>query len=115
MLSTGDRVWVNIPHTGYVGVGIVTSEAQMARDAIITAGAQKQPFAELSLKGSCGLGEDDPETAEYIVGIEWLYTTSESNAVKETGFFGNQNTICRPTSSKWEFTVARLKQLWNID
>jgi hypothetical protein len=115
MLSTGDRVWVNIPHTGYVGVGVVTSEAQMARDAVITVGTQKHPFPELTLKGNYGLDKNDPDTAEYIVGVDWLYTTSESKAVKETGFFGNQNTVCRPTSAKWDFTVGRLKQLWNID
>ena len=28
MLAEGDRVWVNIPRTGYVGVGIVTGERQ---------------------------------------------------------------------------------------
>ena len=115
MLSIGDRVWVNIPHTGYVGVGIVNSEAQMAKDAVISIRDQKCPFPTLSLKGDYGLDKDDPETAEYIVGIDWEYTTSENKAVKETGFFGNQNTICRPTSPKWEFTVGRLKQLWNID
>ncbi|MGX8698458.1 MAG: endonuclease NucS domain-containing protein [bacterium] len=114
MLSVGDRVWVNIPHAGYVGVGIVTSEAQMAKEAFIAVGTQKCPFSELALTGEYGLDKNDPETAEYIVCVDWQYTTNESNAVKETGFFGNQNTICRPTSSKWEFTVGRLKQLWNI-
>ena len=99
----------------YVGVGIVNSEAQMAKDAVISIGDQKCPFPTLSLKGDYGMDKDDPETAEYIVGIDWEYTTSENKAVKETGFFGNQNTICRPTSPKWEFTVGRLKQLWNID
>jgi len=31
LLFPGDRVWVNIPHTGYVGVGIVTEPVQQAR------------------------------------------------------------------------------------
>jgi len=33
----------------------------------------------------------------------------------EKGFFGNQNTICQPVVDKWEFTIQRLKALWNID
>ncbi|MCF5460637.1 nuclease, partial [Pseudomonas syringae] len=30
--------------------------------------------------------------------------------VREVGMFGNQNTICRPTTPKWRWTIERLKQ-----
>ena len=52
---------------------------------------------------------DDPEEAEYFVPVKWLDTTSESKAVHEVGFFGNQNTVCRPRAAKWGHTVERLK------
>jgi len=28
--------------------------------------------------------------------------------------FGNQNTVCKPTTPKWRTTVERLKERWNI-
>jgi hypothetical protein len=31
-----------------------------------------------------------------------------------TGFFGNQNTVARPKSSKWRHTVERLKQRFGV-
>jgi hypothetical protein len=30
------------------------------------------------------------------------------------GLFGNQNTVCKPTTPKWTHTVERLKQVWRI-
>jgi hypothetical protein len=36
-------------------------------------------------------------------------------AVSEIGFFGNQNTVCKPTTKKWERTINRLKELWGVD
>jgi len=38
-----------------------------------------------------------------------------AKAVKEKGFFGNQNTVARPTTTAWGYTVDRLKQRWGID
>jgi len=29
--------------------------------------------------------------------------------VNEVGLFGNQNTVCQPTTPKWRHTVERLK------
>lgn len=54
------------------------------------------------------------EEQEYIVKVKWIRQFDIKNAVKETGFFGNQNTVCKPTSEKWDFTVKRLKEKWNI-
>ncbi len=30
-------------------------------------------------------------------------------AINEVGVFGNQNTVCQPTTPKWRHTVERLK------
>ncbi|MGV8268541.1 hypothetical protein ACV334_39120, partial [Pseudomonas aeruginosa] len=41
---------------------------------------------------------DDPERCEYFVPVQWLHSLPLNEAVKEVGLFGNQNTICRPTT-----------------
>ena len=53
---------------------------------------------------------DDPERSEYFVPVEWLQTVHLAQAVQETGMFGNQNTVCRPTTPGWSDTVEKLKQ-----
>lgn len=100
MLSQDDRIWVNIPHTGYVGVGIVAEEMQMAKDTCFMVDDKEKYMQELPLKGEYYCGEDNLEKAEYIVKVNWIKTVPEDKAVKELGFFGNQNTVCRPTSEK---------------
>lgn len=115
MLHSGDRVWVNIPHTGYVGVGIVQGDMQQAGEAGWNVDGEYRAMKDMDLSGDYFYCDDDPENAEFVVPIKWLRAVPISQAVKETGFFGNQNTVCRPTAEKWEFTVDRLKQLWGIE
>lgn len=114
MLSPDDRIWVNIPHTGYVGVGIVTEEVQQAKDVSFVVDGKEISMKELPLKGNYFYNEDNPENAEYVVKVQWIKTVPETKAIKEIGFFGNQNSVCRPTSDKWEFTVERLKKYWGV-
>ena len=115
MLEPDDRIWVNIPHTGYVGVGIVEAPSTLASNVRILVDNSEKSFAELPLKGQYLDNADNPEKAEYVVKVRWLKTVPISNAVKETGFFGNQNTVCRPQTDKWDFTVKRLKEIWHVD
>ena len=114
MLSPGDRVWVNIPHTGYVGVGIVMDEVQQAKDVSFVVEGEEKNMRELPLKGDYFYSEDTPEKAEYVVKVRWIRTVPEAGAIRELGFFGNQNSVCRPLTEKWEFTVERLKKYWGI-
>jgi hypothetical protein len=58
---------------------------------------------------------DNDDKAEYIVKVEWLKTVDLKKAITEIGFFGNQNTVCRPTSKKWNHTIERLKNIWRIE
>ncbi len=110
MLAPGDRIWVNIPRKGYVGVGRVTESRRPMTEFEIDTDGGRLPaldtIADAQRYRSCA---EDPDTAEYVVRVEWLDTKPESKAVSETGLFGNQNTVCRPTSAKWHHTVARLK------
>ena len=114
LLSEGDRIWVNIPHTGYVGVGIVTEKAAMAKDVTFLVNGDQKSFNQIDTKGNYLSHADNVEKAEYVVRVNWVKTVDKQNAVKELGFFGNQNTVCRPVTDKWDFTVERLKRIWEI-
>lgn len=115
MLEPGDRIWVNIPQTGFVGVGVVDEPAALAKDIRFQVEGHEKGVAELPLQGQYLYNADDSEKAEYMVKVHWLKTVPVAKAVKETGFFGNQNTVCRPQTEKWNFTVRRLKEIWHIE
>jgi hypothetical protein len=53
--------------------------------------------------------ELDEDNAEYLVPIEWITSLPMNNAFSETGLFGNQNSVCKPTTLKWSHTIDRLK------
>ncbi|MGS2745054.1 endonuclease NucS domain-containing protein [Halomonas sp. LS-001] len=114
MLSEGDRVWVNIPKTGYVGVGEVIGERCRAdQHEVETEQGYQRLVDMLSQQDYPHLfANNDDETAEYLVPVRWLHTVSREAAFSEVGLFGNQNTVCKPTTPKWSHTVERLKQVW---
>lgn len=110
MLEEGDRVWVNIPGKGFVGVGRVVGPRIAAIDYEISG----QPALEV-LKGEYHRQfADDPEKCEYFVPVEWNHVVTEAQAVQEVGLFGNQNTACRPVTPKWRSTVDRLKEKFGV-
>ena len=115
LLSPGDRIWVNIPHTGYVGVGVVTESVKQAKESVFEVNQNPTKMTDLSLQGDYFYSIDDPENAEYVVKVQWIKTVHTSEAVKELGFFGNQNSVCRPLTEKWIFTIDRLKKCWKIN
>lgn len=111
------RVWVNVPGTGYVGVGIVEEPTKRIKEFLVADGEGKQiPILEAPLT-SPGIGRsaEDPENSECLVRVRWIKTVPVAEAISERGFFGNQNTVARPTSSKWNFTVQRLRERFNIE
>ena len=111
LLSPGDRVWVRVPGSGFVGVGRVTGRAQPARLFNVSTREGEVPVLNVAKRGSY-LREfvDDPERCEYFVPVHWLQTVPLEEAVQEIGLFGNQNTVCKPTTPKWRSTVERLKE-----
>lgn len=113
-LESGNRIWVNIPHEGYVGVGVVTEGAKVASECSFVIDGKDTPFFDLPLEANYHR-EAIPEKAEYLVKIQWQKIVSRKSAVSEYGFFGNQHTVCRPTADKWIFTISRLKELWKIE
>lgn len=112
MLKLGDRVWVNIPGTGYVGVGVV-EEPVVPVDKFLVRGANDKTVPITTVLGlkTAKLRRvgTDPEKGEYLVRVKWLKTVPEAQAIKERGFFGNQNTVAKPRADSWRHTVERLK------
>jgi hypothetical protein len=117
LLTPDSRIWVNVPGSGYVGVGRVTGVVQAASEFRVTTQQGDIPILEIA-KGGTYLREyvDDPDRCEYFVPVRWLQTVALDKAVHEIGLFGNQNTVCRPTTPKWRSTVERLKKAFpNFD
>ncbi|WNL43169.1 hypothetical protein RN347_04530 [Halomonas sp. PAMB 3264] len=119
LLSESDRVWVNIPRTGYVGVAEVTGERVRADEFMVETveGLQRlkaviTPAEYPHLHQASSM--DDEDTLEYIVPVRWIKSVPVTEAFREVGLFGNQNTVCKPTTPKWEHTVERLKQAWSV-
>jgi hypothetical protein len=110
LLSPGDRVWVKIPKTGYVGVGRVKEPVQSMNDFKVQTSEGERPCLDVLQHGSrYQANANDPEKAEYFVKVDWLDTVPAKQAINEVGLFGNQNTVCQPTAVKWRHTVERLK------
>ncbi len=111
LLNPGDRVWVKIPNQGFVGVGRVTGRSSPASNFKVTTSDGDVPILDVAKRGSYHRELlDDPERCEYFVPVHWLQTVPREKAVYEIGLFGNQNTVCKPTTPKWRSTVERLKQ-----
>lgn len=114
MLSPGDRFWVNIPKKGYVGVGIVEQAVQPASEFTVMTDHGEQSVMDVVLHGAKYKAlADTPELSEQFVKVKWIDTLEASKAFNEVGLFGNQNTVCQPTTPKWRHTVERLKQVFS--
>ena len=116
-LEPGARIWANIPGTGYVGVGEVLEPAIPVDDFNVTdESGQQVPIQSLPIAAArMGRYADDPEKAEFLVRINWLTTVKVKEAIKEKGFFGNQNSIARPVAASWAHTVERLKKRFQME
>ena len=106
-LKPGNRLWVLIPGKGYVGVAEVTGHPIIVDEFLAERPDHQGKYCMVA-----EFGEDD---ADYCVPVRWLYKVDEANAVNEVGLFGNQNTVARPRTPKWDHTVNRLAELWGIE
>ena len=114
----GNRVWINIPGTGYVGVGVV-EEPVVPIEQFLVKGDEWPDAAHHRGTGSqdhatVTRNSGDPDKGEYLVRVKWLKTVDEAHAIKERGFFGNQNTVAKPRADSWRHTVERLKAGFGI-
>lgn len=110
LLNPGDRVWVKAPGYGFVGVGRVVGHSQPAGEFKLQTPGGDMPVLQVVQGGHYHRQSvNDPERCEYFVPVQWMQTVPLDQAVHEIGLFGNQNTVCKPTTPKWRTTVERLK------
>ena len=116
LLESGARVWVNVPGSGYVGVGEVIEERVPVEEFLVSDNSGRRvPITELPLKiATATKASQSKEKAEYLVRVKWIKTVPLPQAVRERGFFGNQNTVARPKTPKWDHTIERLKVRFGI-
>ncbi|MBJ6980046.1 hypothetical protein [Luteimonas sp. MC1895] len=115
LLEPGARVWVNRPGFGYVGVAEVLGAPIGGSEFMVDTNAGRKRYLDVSAVGEA-LREQDfhPEKAELFVPVRWLSVRGASEAVREAGLFGNQNSVAKPTAASWPHTVARLKVEFGI-
>lgn len=114
-LAINNRIWVNIPGIGYVGVGIVTGKPETADKVFIKIDGQETLLKDLPTIQNYFDSSLEPDLQEYIVPVEWIVAVPKNEAIRELGFFGNQNSVCEPKNAKWNFTVDTLKIKWKIN
>ena len=113
LLFPGARVFVNIPGTGYVGVGKVQGKSVPVTAFRVRHNGRKVPVLEAPLKVP-NLAENarDPEKHESFVPVEWIKTLPREQACWGKGLFAVQHTACRLRN---QFTLQRLIKRFGLD
>lgn len=112
-LPEGARVWVNIPQTGYVGVGTVSGPAVRFRDAQVTLDGVSTPLSSVALAGVYrDQDREMDDDSEWLVPVTWIDSVPQTDAYWEKGLFANQNSACK---LRQEFTLGRLAQRFDVD
>lgn len=113
LLFPSARVFVNIPGTGYVGVGEVQGKSVPVTEFEVQHNGNQVPVLEAPLKAP-DLAEhaQEPEKYEYFVPIEWTKAVPAEEAYWEAGLFASQHTACRLRS---QFTLERLVRHFDLD
>jgi hypothetical protein len=115
LLEPGRRVWVNRPGIGYIGVGIVTGPPIDARDFFVETEKGMRPYLEVgNVHPTMRENANDPVATDKFVPIRWIKSVPESQAVRESGLFGNQNSAAQPRAPSWPTTVARLRKAFGV-
>jgi len=112
-LKPGNRVFVNIPGRGYVGVGTVKDPVVPARDFIVTLGDGKTISLLSAPLKAPKMDEfaDDPDKTEQVVRVEWLRAVPREEAYWEKGLFAKQHSACRLRN---RFTIEKVTQRFDL-
>ena len=115
-LRPGHRVFAYVSGAGYVGIAEVTGEMILARDARVDVEGQSVPFAELPEVPDgyreYVLANDDLESAERVVPVQWLGIRSLDQAVRQKGLFSSQLTACKLRD---EHTIAAVESAFGLN
>ncbi|WP_226678274.1 PDDEXK family nuclease [Mesobacillus jeotgali] len=92
-LKMGDKVLAYLKGKGYVGYGEVISTAVMVKDFKLTDGTNllDQNLTQPNIEEN----KDDPEQADWAVGIKWIKSLERESALTFTGIFANQHVVCK--------------------
>ncbi|MDZ7969827.1 MAG: phospholipase D-like domain-containing protein [Nostoc sp. DedSLP03] len=117
LLSPGSRLFVYIPQTGYVGVGLVIHAAVPVRDFKVLVNGQQVPILDApTVAPSMDEYADDLNKSEYLVRVKWIKKVSKSEAYRyETGLFTYPNIVCRMESPRSRLTIEKLSQYFELD
>ena len=112
LLFPGSRVFVNIPKTGYVGVGVVKDGAMPVKDFKVNIDDKDISILDAPLQApKMNQNSEDIDLSEYLVRVEWLKAVPKAEAYWEKGLFALQHTACRLTSS---FTIEKVSQHFDL-
>ncbi|MGH6715598.1 MAG: hypothetical protein ACREDC_05330 [Bradyrhizobium sp.] len=107
-LQADDRIVAYQKQAGYVGYGKVTKPSAMVRDFETPAG----PLLDQELQQpNLAHDRDDPERADYAVGVDWIRSVPVSEARWSPGLFANPNIVCKLRDPE---TLEFLKQEFGI-
>lgn len=102
-LQPRDKLYTYQKRKGYVGYGEVTTEVVPAKQFEVD-GA---PLLKQVKHPNFGHHSDDPDRAEYVVGVRWLKTFPIEQAKTFPGVFANPSVVCKLRDTK---TIEFLKQ-----
>lgn len=112
-LRPGARVFACIPKVGYVGVGTVTGEAQRFDQTKVNVDGTNTPLTDLPLEGRYHHdGDEDDNTAEWAVPVEWTHTVPREQGFWKPGMFANQNTAAK---LRQQFTIEQVTAAFGLD
>lgn len=112
LLFPGARVFVNIPKTGYVGVGIVKEKSVPIKEFKVEVDGQPVPILKAPLVAKeMGKTAEDLESCHYLVSVEWIKAVPRDEAYWEKGLFAIQHTACRMRN---QFTIEKLTQHFGV-
>jgi hypothetical protein len=92
-LQPGARVFVHIPHRGYVGVARVLAGPVPIGEFTVAVDGQERSLLDVPLHNeNVKEHAHDPERAEYVVRVEWECAVPADQAYWEPGFFQRRGT-----------------------
>jgi hypothetical protein len=112
-LFIGARVFVCIPGTGYVGVGIVEDTSKPAKNFLVKVKGKEMSILKAPLKApNMGWHLNDKDKCEHLVRVSWVKEGPREKAFWEKGMYANQNSV---TKLRNRFTLERLVKHFGID
>ena len=100
-LKAGHNIFVYQKANGYVGYGRVTSPKERASDFVLPGEQGLLLDQDLEQRG-LGHHGNDPDRAEYVVGVKWIKWRPLENPVKVSRNFTRRHIVCRILKPKLE-------------